>query len=185
MNDQLIEDLEEVGVATLVKGLIDYSKAYGESMCNEFWELDTNDAGNNNGLTIYRGNDLCTFTTGAANQIILTRPVGSADFGAADACTAYFYNKQLVFFRSSTAAGDYTSETLTAVRIGGGPAYPTATLTISNVANHDVVRAFTTDGIEVTFLVNDAPSLIQGDATPDSILYTVLQQQIYLYLPRL
>ena len=27
MNDQLIEDLEEVGVATLVKGLIDYSKA--------------------------------------------------------------------------------------------------------------------------------------------------------------
>ena len=37
INDQLIEDLDEVGTATTVKGLLDYSKGFSENLSSEFW----------------------------------------------------------------------------------------------------------------------------------------------------
>lgn len=84
MNDQLVEDLDEVGVSTLVKGLIEYSKSYSESGCNELWELDNGLAGTNSGnfsdfSSFYAiGDNGCVYdilTVGAGGVILLTRRV--------------------------------------------------------------------------------------------------------------
>ena len=176
MDEQLVESLDLPGIATTVKGLIDYSSAYSKnSLANEFWYPDTGFGDNNNGLTfidVTQGNAICSYTTGAANQIILTLPVQvpALSFANADVIAVYLYNKPLSFLRQATATGLYTTSTPSIVRIGGGPAYPTATFTLSAVANGDNIRVFTSYGEEVTLFANDINVRLQGNATPLTIL---------------
>ncbi len=96
MNDQLIEDVEDVGVATLVNGLINYSRGYSDSMSNELWILDNN-SGSTNSLTVYAadGTQLSIATSPAIagninNTLQLTKP---ATVGAnlADGQELFFY----------------------------------------------------------------------------------------------
>jgi len=47
LNEQIIEDVDELGIATTVKGFIDYSRSFSKTLDSELWIPDEGLGGNN------------------------------------------------------------------------------------------------------------------------------------------
>lgn len=93
-----VEEVRDVGIGTQIKGLIEYSRDYSDSACNQIWYLDTGDGGVNTSLSggvlsatanavattlaILASGEVVT-GVGANNEVVVIR------FGAADMQVEY------------------------------------------------------------------------------------------------
>lgn len=155
MNEQNVEDINYLGPTTLVKGLIDYSKAYSDSACNILWELDdqNNDAF---GLQCFRnlaGDRLTISTLGgnlnltrAANQIILVN---------AQVVTFYYYGQPITWKVKHAVGETVIAATVRIAATDETGTNATIDFGAGVLLQHDEVHAYLPDGSELFFTLNN------------------------------
>lgn len=165
MNDQLIEDLDEVGVSTLTKSLIEYSKSYSESACNELWEIDNGLGGSNTSTsfsdfhTLYAvGANGCVYdilTVGANGVISLTRRnfVGNAAHVDNQAVRLYVDGIEVKVEKFRGTANQVVLNL--ALTVNNALA-----LIITGAAQYDVYKLIRIDGAEVFLFTVTPPAQI-------------------------
>ena len=181
INDQLIEDLDEVGTATTVKGLLDYSKGFSENLSSEFWFLDTGLGGNNetslmaaNTLTAVRadGQVLTATTTTAAGLLIFTKIAtytGVAPNVTNGDVVALYYNNvpvQLVKFVAGVES-IIAAAAITMTSTGANTGTLTVAASSKWLTNCKLIRI---DGTEIFMYGGGAQGILIGNATPNLAL---------------
>ncbi len=154
MNDNLVEDLNEVGVSTSVKNFIDYGKSYSESAHNELWIPDEGSS-THNSVVVYNADlsAVLTMDTNADNSIRVTRAAGEGTALANDQRVRFFLNDtDELIFKKIVPAGD---ESIVVPILDGLVAGPpqTALVTFAGLAQHHIYKIYAPDGTELQFKV--------------------------------